>query len=650
MRFSLFASLLLFAVAAHAQDDPYAGARTEFQRAYAAVDTDARGEDSAALKAYPLYPYLQDARLTHALLRQAEAPTVDAPIAAFLKAHDHEPVSRDLRRIWLTNLAERQQWSVFEREYRADEASDLLQCHALHAQLALKRTKDLAPKIVERWLSPHASPGSCEPLFDWLRHGHQLTTALIEQRAELALEAGDISFARELAKQLPAAQGKAVLNEAAWVERPSFGLDTFIARPELKLPSALMLSIWTRICRKDVETARERYDALIAAQHLDTVKASPYAKALALGLAWDRMPAARDYFPKIVAADRDDAVQEWSARAALWAGDWNTAATAIAAMTPELRQQPRWQYFAVRADELRGHADAQITFAARYLTLAGDNGFYPAMAAARAGHDYAPHPQPLLFDETRIGPLSQTAPFVRAHELFLCGMRNEASREWQAAQEALDADTRGQSIALAYRWGWYDQEVATASRNNIYEDYTLLYPRPYTAEVNVASEASGVAGDLIYAIMRQESLYRADAVSHAGALGLLQLVPETARVDARRLQRPAPERGQLFDPATNLTLGAEELRKLIDSFGGQPVLAIAAYNAGPNAVTRWLPPQGHDADIWIENIPFNETRTYVQRVMWHRLVFSWLDSGRPQSTKVWLQPISASLRSSGGAK
>jgi soluble lytic murein transglycosylase len=650
MRFAALIALLALTLAAQAGADSYAAARAEFQRAWAAVDSGIAIEDSAELKGYPLYPYVQGARLAHELLRHAEAPTVDVQIAAFLTAHEHEPVSRDLRRIWLTNLAERQQWTRFEHEYRSEEASDILQCHALHADLALKQTKGLAPKVIERWLSPHASPGSCAPLFDWLRGTHQLTAELIERRIELALEAGDAAFARELARQLPAPQAKAVLNEAAWVEHPSLGIDTFIARPELSVPQPLMLSVWTRLARKDAEGAREHYDALVGARHLDAAVVSPYARALALGLAWDRLPDARDYFPRVLAADRDEAVQEWNARAALWAGDWAGVANAIAAMTPELRQQQRWRYFAVRADEQLGHADAQASSMARYLALAGENGFYPVLAAARAGRDFAPHPQPLLFDETRIAPLAQTAPFLRAHELFLCGLRNEASREWQAAQEPLDADTRTQTIALAYRWGWYDQEVATASRNNVYEDYSLLYPRPYADEVGAASAVTGVPTDLIYAIMRQETLYRADAVSHAGALGLLQLVPDTARIDARRLQRPAPDREQLFDPAVNLALGAEELRKLIDSFGGQPMFAIAAYNAGPNAVARWLPPQAHDADIWIENIPFNETRTYVQRVMWHRLVFAWLDSGKPQSTRSWVQPVAASARTPGGSR
>jgi soluble lytic murein transglycosylase len=134
-------------------------------------------------------------------------------------------------------------------------------------------------------------------------------------------------------------------------------------------------------------------------------------------------------------------------------------------------------------------------------------------------------------------------------------------------------------------------------------------------------------------------------VSRVGALGLLQLMPGTARRTALHWQRPKPTSEQLFDPAVNLPLGAAQLRQMIDAFGGQVPVALAAYNAGPNAATRWLPSRPMDADAWIENIPYNETRGYVQRILWHRLVFSWLREGHPQKVEDWLAritPVTAS--------
>jgi soluble lytic murein transglycosylase len=143
---------------------------------------------------------------------------------------------------------------------------------------------------------------------------------------------------------------------------------------------------------------------------------------------------------------------------------------------------------------------------------------------------------------------------------------------------------------------------------------------------------------LLYGVLRQESLFRTDAASSAGALGIAQLTPATARETARRWKLPAPTRTDLFDPAINITLGAARVAELLERFDAAPV-ALGAYNAGETAAARWLPPRTVDSDVWIENIPFNETRAYVRRVLWHSLVYRWLETGQPQSARDWLVEI-----------
>ena len=130
-----------------------------------------------------------------------------------------------------------------------------------------------------------------------------------------------------------------------------------------------------------------------------------------------------------------------------------------------------------------------------------------------------------------------------------------------------------------------------------------------------------------------------DAGSAAGALGLMQLLPETARLTARRVDLPAPSRAQLLQPSVNIPLGSSYLAYMTHLFDGETALAAAAYNAGPNAARRWLPAAPLDLDVWAENIPFNETRAYVQRVAWHALVFSWLEQRAPQDVKAWLRSV-----------
>jgi soluble lytic murein transglycosylase len=219
-------------------------------------------------------------------------------------------------------------------------------------------------------------------------------------------------------------------------------------------------------------------------------------------------------------------------------------------------------------------------------------------------------------------------------------MRNEAIAEWQFGSETLSTEARTQSIRLAAEWGWYEQAVTVATAQHVFNDYSLLYPRPYDAQVNAAAHLAQLAPEIVYGVVRQESLYRIDAVSNAGARGLMQLQPATARSTARYYKRPSPALTDLFDPYINTALGASRLRMLLDEFDDQIPVALAGYNAGPNAVTRWLPQEPLDSDIWIENIPYNETRGYVQRILWHSLMFTWLRTkGHAQETEAWLTPI-----------
>jgi soluble lytic murein transglycosylase len=256
----------------------------------------------------------------------------------------------------------------------------------------------------------------------------------------------------------------------------------------------------------------------------------------------------------------------------------------------------------------------------------------------------------MVIDHVQLKEIEQLPALVRARELFRSEMRDLANQEWAYGYQMLPQPARPQAVQLASRWGWHDQAITTAAQLRLFNDYTLLYPQPFDREVRAASELSKLPRELIYSVMRQESLYRTDATSSVGARGLMQMMPDTARRTARAWKQPKPGEDALFDPSVAIVLGAAQLRTVLDRFGGQTVVALAAYNAGPNAASRWIPAQPVEADVWIENIPYNETRTYVQRILWHNLVFNWLKSGEPQKADGWLVavgPISAAERESG---
>ena len=620
----------------------YAETRKSFQDAYARATTsvtEAGEADSESLKNYPLYPYLQAARIQQALgstdataLSQADKRAGD-----FIAVYGQQPVTRSLRRAWLDSLTRRSQWNQFLAAYRDAGASDATRCESFNARIELGKTDGLAAEIAKEWLTPRSLP-ECDLPFAWLKQNGALTTALIEERVHLALDNNNAAFARQIIDQLPPDRAAPLFQWAGLLESPLRSIDALIASPTTPVNELALLAGWKRLTRMDPDAAKERYTKFVNARGLSHESASPYALALALALAWDRDPAALEYFDLVAASDFDDPALEWWARAALWAKNWKLAAHTIAAMTETNRQTARWRYWAARTSE---ESHDEQTAQTIYESLLADDNYYSGMAAAHLSRPMTPHPQSVPVNTNLLGTLQKVPALERARELFLCGMRPEAMAEWQFGSEALPAEARTQSIRLAAEWGWYDQAVTVATAQHVFNDYTLLYPRPYDAEVNAAAHLAQLAPEIVYGVVRQESLYRIDAVSNAGARGLMQLQPATARSTARYYKRPTPALTDLFDPYINTALGAARLRMLLDEFDDQIPVALAGYNAGPNAVTRWLPQEPLDSDIWIENIPYNETRGYVQRILWHSLMFTWLRTqGHAQQTQSWLTPIS----------
>lgn len=621
--------------------DPYAGVRQEFQEAYAGVGkpSDSTANDSEKLKHYPLYPYLEAERLRKALGPDSTvSEDVDRHAAAFIAEYDSQPVARSLRRVWVESLARREQWARFLAEYRDSRRDEALRCRSFIARIALDETNGLVRDISAQWLTPH-SVQECRIPFDWMKEQGVLTTELIEQRARLALKSGDAAFARQMIALLPAQRAAPLTQWAALLEKPKPGIDALIASPGTAVDDDTLLAGWARLARVDPDAAKERYAQFVRARNLGEQGASPYARALALRLAFNRDSAALDYFPRVAAADRDPQTLEWWARAALWSGDWKLAAKAIASMPEESRETARWRYWEARAAEQAGDSERAERL---YESVLGNDNFYSGMAAGRLKRGLAPNVQALPELPEVEAALDRVPALVRARELFLSGMRQEASAEWQYGYRSLSEQQRRQSIRLAASWGWYDQAVATATAERVFNDYELLYPRPFDAEVTKAAKTARLRPELVYGIIRQESLYRADAVSSAGARGLMQLQIDTARRTARALKLPKPGLEDLFVPSVNTSLGAGYLRTLLDRFGGQLPVALAGYNAGPNAAARWLPDQSIDADVWIENIPYGETREYVQRILWHRLMFRWLaDESRGEQKGFRLEPVTA---------
>jgi soluble lytic murein transglycosylase len=607
--------------------------RLEFAQAYRFADSNPEQHDSNALRNYILYPYLQRARLQQRLTADASVNAdLDRSIASFIDTHEGEPVSRALRTQWYASLARRKQWKLLVDYYRptSDSAS---RCYWLTALIETQRFDAALQPAITLWSTTPGSLQECEPVFEWLKTQRAWTPELIEVRIRLALGANNAGFARQLFPLLPTEAIAAYERWAQAIGNPRKAIDDAISHPKQSIDPSALLEAWTRFARSDIAGAQTRYLPLVRAG-LSESDARRYALELALAMSWNRHPQTLDYFARIKPADLDERGWEWYARAAIWKGRWQRAHQVIGAMPAALQQQTRWRYWLGRAEEQLGNSTQSQQL---FKSLLSDDNYYAALAAARMHQSYAPNPTMIVVNESQVLKIEAQPAMQRAHELWLVNQRDEANDEWRFAYRHLSNDEQAQAVILASRWGWYEQAILTAAEQKLFDDYLLLYPLPFDTQVQSAAQKTQLPMELIYGTLRQESLYRRDALSSAGARGLMQLQPATAKLTANRWKLPSSN--DLFDPNSNITLGAAHLKDLVNRFENQPAIALAAYNAGPAAVTRWLPDTPTDIDVWVENIPYNETRIYVQRVLWHSVVFGWRIADKPQDTQSWLTRV-----------
>ncbi|MDE2296355.1 MAG: lytic transglycosylase domain-containing protein, partial [Gammaproteobacteria bacterium] len=381
-----------------------------------------------------------------------------------------------------------------------------------------------------------------------------------------------------------------------------------------------------RLSRRDGVAALALLPRLLARPGTSSALRAELRRSAAIGAALDHDPDAPAAFRALGPGRLDPLAAEWRVRAALWNGDFAQALAAIDALPTSVAAEPRWQYWRARAVAATAGAAAARPL---YAKVAQRRDFYGYLAADRLRRPYRLHVHLAPIDRRVLAQLAADPGLIRARELYRCGMIERATLEWRVALRDADATTFVQAARLAADWGWYERSIIALKQADDWDDLRLRYPRPYGRAVAAASRLARLPPDWLFAVMRQESLYQPDALSPADARGLMQLQPRTAVAIARRwhLRRPTP--AQLMRPPVALDLGAAYLRDLLDRFDGQLALGLAAYNAGPAAVERWLPDHPMAADVWIENIPYRETRAYVQHIIEHIVAFAWTRGARP---------------------
>ncbi|TCD21509.1 lytic murein transglycosylase [Pseudomonas sp. IC_126] len=586
----------------------------EAKRALAKGDSGPYRRHASALRDYPLEPYLAYDELT-ARLKTASNDEVEK----FLAEHGDLPQASWMKLRWLRLLAARGDWRPFVAHY--DPAMNFAELDCLFGQYQLSsgQTKQGYETAERLWLVGKSQHNACDALFDRWRDAGQLSEDLVWQRTKLAVESGNYGLANFLVKSLPTmkSQGE-LLVEVAQKPQMLGQTDRFMS-PTPAMGDIVSIGL-RRLARKNPEKALGLLDSYARRLSFSTDEKVAIARQIGLTLAkrFDAraLTVMAEYDPEL----RDDTVSEWRARLLLRLGRWDDAHALIQRFTGELASSNRWRYWNARSLELAQPNDKQAI--PLYQPVASERDFYGFLSADRIQAPYKLNHQPLALDPKLMQKVRNTAGIRRAMEFHARGEIVNGRREWYHVSRLFSRDELVAQARLAYDMEWYFPAIRTISQAKYWDDLDIRFPMAYRSSLVNAAKAREIHPSWVFAITRQESAFMADARSHVGATGLMQLMPATAKETARRFDIPLSSHQQVLNPNTNIQLGAAYLSQIYGQFKGNRVLASAAYNAGPGRVRQWLRDAEHlPFDVWVENIPFDETRQYVQNVLTYSVIY-----------------------------
>ena len=624
IRLTTFCGLAAVSTAAFADNAELTRQREQFPAVWELAKRDPTGnwiKLAAGLESYPLYPYLGLASLQR---RIKDVKTEEAE--AFLKAWPNSLPATLLREAFLPELAKRQDWKSYLAIYDDGTKNRELRCNALQARLALGQKIDFAQDVQPIWLSANDLPDACGAATSWARSQGKLTPALVWQRIELASAKGaNAGVVASLAPLLGGADKAAAEHTALALRDPAAALKQASGWPDTPRSRDAIAIAVQRLAKRDADAADAKWTALRTQFHFDKEQQGRALRAIALYRASSYPPDALARLTALPADLADDATREWRARSALAAGDFKATLTALDSMPPAQRDDARWRYLRGRVLAKLGREDEAN---AVFRSLAGEANFFGFLAADQIDANYTICSTEFPADKTAEAGLRKDKNLARAFEFFAINRLSEARREWDFAQDGLDAGQRRQAIAIAAKEGWIDRAVYAFNQGDDMRLYTLRFPLARRDQIVREAKEGGVEPAWAYAIIRAESAWTTDARSGANAYGLMQLLPGTAKQLAAAEGVSYGGANDLFDPDTNIKLGTLYLGKVAARFDGSPWLGSAAYNAGPAAVDKWVNARDAlDPDFFIETIPYKETREYVSRVLAFSVIYDWRLNG-----------------------
>ena len=573
------------------------------------------GRIANTLKDYPLYPYLR-----YNYLRKRVWKEKNSDIIYFLDRYSDLPVTNRLRNSWLKVLIRRGHWQTFLDNY-IKHSDPMMQCYQLYARMKLNKKEFLLEDIRSIWLTGKSLPSQCDQPFEMLYKSGLVTNELVWKRFRLSMQNNEIGLATYLSRRLNT-ESKVLARKWIQIHKNPY---KHTRKPNLtdnETSREIIAHGILRLAKKNPERAVKRLETLKIKYSFASSEIAEIERMLAIYAAKKKSKIASKLLDQIGNYHVNDEIFHYRLRTALLKKDWGLLKKWTTGEPNDSEINLRWSYWHARSLEETGETEKAKQI---YIKLAKERDYYGFLAADKINKPYSMNHYPVTNDKEEFERISSLPAMKRAYEFYQLDMNTNARREWHHALNKMTTYQMQMAAALAVKWGWHNRAIITMSRAKALDNLVLRFPILFDDLLTKYAKRNNIDRSWVFGIVRAESAFIEDISSPVGALGLMQVMPRTGRSVAKQIGIKNFKKSKLRQAETNVPIGSAYMKMMLDKFEGNVVLATAAYNAGPHRVLKWLPKKActENPDIWIEMIPFNETRKYVRRVLYFSIVYDW---------------------------
>lgn len=567
-----------------------------------------------SLENYPLYPYLVYQDLKQKISQNPQKVTLKQ-LEQFSNRYPDFPHQGILRKTWLHQMAHGKHWREFVSGYPAECKDVALTCQYLYGQYHLTHESTFLDKAKPLWLSGKNQPPECDPLFKAMQAAGKITPDMIWERIGLAFKANNPKIITHLGKTLSHADRKSITLWEKGLKNPTLitqksWRDGLTTKPKVKAEIASQVLL--RLAKQDPETAHHWFETHEADFRFSAAQTLAIEQGIAMYLAHQRSPLAIPWMEQISPEALDRPLQEWRVRLSLLSENYADVLHEIHKLPAGLQQEDLWQYWKARAlDKTGRYQEAQ----AIYELLAKHRTYYGLLSSQRLQQPFQLNHRPAVVSQHTLAAVAAKPGIQRFHEFMAIQRPANARVEWFRAVDNMSPEERLAAAKIADQLGLADIAILTSLKTDHKDDIHLRFPLSHRQDVQRHAKKHGLDPAWIYALIRQESAFHDEAVSAVGARGLMQIMPETGQTLAKDEGIRYTDDAILFKPTTNIHLGTKYIKQLKNRMQESAIITTAAYNAGPTKVRKWLPEKPMDPEIWIETIPYRETRDYVKNVL-----------------------------------